>query len=120
LNGVSCKARARLASGDVVVVVPGPPPPSRALPEPQVLVDVVYQDMDLAVVNKPAGLVAHPGRGHTSGTLVNGLLALPGFGRAPPDPLDPEGALRPGIVHRLDKDTSGLLVVAKTPFAREG
>jgi 23S rRNA pseudouridine1911/1915/1917 synthase len=72
------------------------------------------------VVDKPAGLVVHPARGHRSGTLVNGLLARPGFVRATADPRDPEGHLRPGIVHRLDKDTSGLLVVAKSAACREG
>jgi 23S rRNA pseudouridine1911/1915/1917 synthase len=80
---------------------------------------VVYEDEQLLVVDKPAGLVVHPGRGHSSGTLVNGLLARPGFESVPADPGDPEGFLRPGIVHRIDKDTSGLLVVAKTAEARE-
>jgi len=84
-----------------------------------VVLDVCYEDADLLVVNKPAGLVVHPGRGHRQGTLVNGLLARPGFERGVSDPRDREGHNRPGIVHRIDKDTSGLLVVAKTPFARE-
>jgi 23S rRNA pseudouridine1911/1915/1917 synthase len=81
--------------------------------------NVVHEDEHLIVVDKPAGLVVHPARGHRTGTLVNGLLARPGF--APEgDPRDPQGALRPGIVHRLDRGTSGLLVVAKKPLAREG
>jgi 23S rRNA pseudouridine1911/1915/1917 synthase len=79
----------------------------------------VYEDSALIVVNKPAGLVVHPGAGHRTGTLVNGLLALAGFGRPPSDPGDPQGRLRPGIVQRIDRDTSGLLVVAKTEAARE-
>jgi len=72
------------------------------------------------VVDKPAGLVVHPGRCHHTGTLVNGLVCLPGFEGAPVDEGDAQGALRPGIVHRIDKDTSGLLVVAKSAGAREG
>ena len=69
--------------------------------------DVRYEDEDLLVINKPAGMVVHPGTGHESGTLVNALLAycpdLPGIGNTK----------RPGIIHRLDKETSGILVVAK-------
>jgi 23S rRNA pseudouridine1911/1915/1917 synthase len=65
------------------------------------------------------GLVVHPAKGHADGTLVNALLGRGGFERAGADPLDPEGHLRPGIVHRIDKDTSGLLVVAKDPSTRE-
>ncbi|MBK5287784.1 MAG: RluA family pseudouridine synthase [Acidimicrobiia bacterium] len=90
--------------------VPTPPPPPG--PEPDVAVDVVYSDDDVIVIDKTAGLVVHPGAGHATGTLVGGLLArfdLSGVG-------DPA---RPGIVHRLDRDTSGLLVVARTPAAYE-
>jgi 23S rRNA pseudouridine1911/1915/1917 synthase len=72
------------------------------------------------VVAKPAGVVVHPARGHRQGTLVSGLIARPGFSVAPADDRDPEGKLRPGIVHRIDKDTSGLLVVAKDAATREG
>lgn len=85
------------------------PPPEPALPEPQHMqLAIVYEDRDLLVIDKPAGLVVHPGAGHGSGTLVNALIAhcgdsLSGIG----------GVRRPGIVHRLDKETSGLLVVAK-------
>jgi len=84
------------------------------------VLDVCYEDAHLLVVNKPAGLVVHPARGHRSGTLVNGLLARPGFSLPSADPLDEQGSLRPGIVHRIDKDTSGLLVVAKDDRTREG
>jgi 23S rRNA pseudouridine1911/1915/1917 synthase len=92
------------------------PPPEPAEPEPQAMqLAVRYEDADLLVVDKPAGLAVHPGPGHASGTLVNALIAhcgasLSGIG----------GVKRPGIVHRLDKDTTGLLVVAKTDRAHQG
>ena len=95
------------------------PPASDAGPDPNVVFGVLYDDEQLIVVDKPAGLVVHPARGHATGTLVNGLLARPGFERAAADPRDPAGSLRPGVVHRIDKDTSGVLVVAKTELARE-
>ncbi|MHB8330545.1 MAG: RluA family pseudouridine synthase [Acidimicrobiales bacterium] len=92
------------------------PTDSRPRPDPSVTFNVVYEDSDLIVVDKPAGLVVHHGAGHHSGTLVDGLLArfpelseLPEAGIGEPD--------RPGIVHRLDKNTSGLLVVARSPEA---
>ena len=91
------------------------PPPEPAVPEPQAIpLDIVYEDAQVLVLDKPAGLVVHPGAGHSSGTLVNALIAhcgdsLAGIG----------GVRRPGIVHRLDKDTSGLLVVAKTDSAHK-
>jgi 23S rRNA pseudouridine1911/1915/1917 synthase len=96
----------------MVITVEVPPPvPLELVPEPMPL-DIVYEDSALLVVNKPAGLVVHPGAGHATGTLVHGLLAhcggaLSGIG----------GVRRPGIVHRLDRGTSGLLVVAKTDAA---
>lgn len=120
VDGRAPKARQNVAVGSVIEVDPGPPPATRAEADPTVEVRVLFEDADLVVVDKQAGLVVHPGRGHGSGTLVNGLLARPGFERAPADPRDPEGQLRPGIVHRIDKDTSGVLVVAKTELAREG
>ena len=94
-------------SGDTVIV--NLPPPEAARPEGEAIaLNVVYEDDDLIVIDKPAGLVVHPSAGHASGTLVNALIAhcgdsLSGIG----------GVKRPGIVHRLDKDTSGLMVVAK-------
>lgn len=99
-----------VSAGHVFVVTL--PPPAPAEPQPQAMdLDVVYEDTDLIVLNKPAGLVVHPAAGHADGTLVNALLHhctdLAGIG----------GTLRPGIVHRLDKDTSGLLVVAKCESA---
>ncbi|NNM31446.1 MAG: RluA family pseudouridine synthase, partial [Gemmatimonadetes bacterium] len=99
--------------GQLVVVEVPEPAPIEAAPEP-IPLDVLYEDRDLAVIDKPAGLVTHPAPGHPTGTLVNALLhrlgSLSGIG----------GALRPGIVHRLDKDTSGLMVVAKSDAAHRG
>lgn len=107
------KAGVKLRAGDVVDVVLPPPEPSELVPE-AIPLDIVYEDPHLLVVNKPVGLVVHPAPGHASGTLVNALLHrypdLPGIG----------GVRRPGIVHRLDKETSGLLVVAKTMEALTG
>lgn len=105
---------ARVKPGDVITVdLPAPAPASPAAEA--IALDVIWEDSDLIVINKPAGLVVHPAAGHASGTLVNALLAhcgadLSGIG----------GVLRPGIVHRLDKDTTGLLVVAKSDLAHQG
>jgi 23S rRNA pseudouridine1911/1915/1917 synthase len=104
----------------VIELTPGPEPTSRAEPDASVPFEVVFEDAHLIVVDKPAGVVVHPARGHRRGTLVSGLLSRPGFSVAPADERDPEGKLRPGIVHRIDKDTSGLLVVAKDAATREG
>lgn len=92
------------------------PPPEDPIPKPEnIPLDIAYEDDDVIVVNKPAGLVVHPAAGHWKGTLVNALIhhcgdSLSGIG----------GVKRPGIVHRLDKDTSGLLVVAKNDRAHKG
>lgn len=106
VNGAATRAAYKVRAGDVVTVHVPPPQPVAIEPEPLPL-DVVYEDGDILVVNKAAGMVVHPGAGNPSGTLVNAILAhcpdLQGIG----------GELRPGIVHRLDKDTSGVLVVAK-------
>jgi 23S rRNA pseudouridine1911/1915/1917 synthase len=107
-------AAARVREGDRVLVEPMAPEPTRAKADAQVSVDVVYVDDAVVVVNKPPGLVVHPARGHEGGTLVNGLLAR-GFFRAE----EAGENERPGIVHRLDKGTSGLMVVARTAEARE-
>ncbi len=107
LNGHPSKAGQRLTPGDRVQIVPV----SRELdlpPEDNVPFEVVYADPAMVVINKPAGVVVHPAPGYSRGTLVNGLLAR--F----PELRDDAGDLRPGIVHRLDKDTSGLLVVGRT------
>jgi len=106
LDGKSAKSSKSVPAGGVVEVEVPPPRAYRARPEPLPL-DIIHEDADLVVVNKPAGMVVHPAAGNWEGTLVNALLAhcgdLAGIG----------GELRPGIVHRLDKDTSGLIVAAK-------
>ncbi len=115
VNGRPVKPGYRLRAGDSVAYEPAPPEPE----EPQLLpeaipLDILYEDEGLIVLNKSPGLVVHPGAGRTRGTLVHALLhhapAIAGVG----------GRARPGIVHRLDKDTSGLLVVAKTDAAHLG
>lgn len=97
---------------DLIEIIFPPPQPDEALPE-NIELDICYEDKDILVVNKPAGLVVHPAVGHARGTLVNALLYhcqdLSGIG----------GVLRPGIVHRLDKETSGLMVVAKNDRAHQ-
>jgi 23S rRNA pseudouridine1911/1915/1917 synthase len=120
IDGAPCRARDVARAGAAIDVEPGPEPESRAEPDESVPFRVLFEDEHLIVVDKPAGVVVHPARGHRTGTLVSGLLARQGFGRPPADPLDREGHLRPGMVHRLDKDTSGVLVVAKDAAAREG
>jgi 23S rRNA pseudouridine1911/1915/1917 synthase len=120
VDGAVVAKKTALKPGASVSVAPGKPLLSEAEPDPSVTFGVVYEDGHLIVIDKPAGLVVHPARGHRTGTLVNGLLARPGFTVARADPRDPEGHLRPGIVHRLDKDTSGLMVVAKSAACREG
>jgi 23S rRNA pseudouridine1911/1915/1917 synthase len=104
------KANQRLRAGDTIDVVVPPPVAVELLPEAIPLV-VVYEDADLIAIDKPAGLVVHPAAGHPSGTLVNALLHhckdLGGIG----------GELRPGIVHRLDRDTTGVMVAAKSERA---
>ena len=120
VDGNPCRARHGVRAGDVIEVDPGPPPPSTVVPDATVPFSVLYEDESLLVVDKPAGVVVHPAKGNWDHTLVAGLLARPGFERAPYDPRDPAGPLRPGIVHRLDKETSGVLVVAKNEMAREG
>ncbi|MBX3262625.1 MAG: RluA family pseudouridine synthase [Labilithrix sp.] len=146
VDGAARKASDKLREGARITVEPEPPPKTEALADAGVEFDVVYMDDAVIVLDKPAGLVVHPARGHQTGTLVNGLLARGVF--EPPDgdeELDerpsvsargddaasgddaqafPGGARdldrsRPGIVHRLDKGTSGLMVVARHPRARE-
>jgi 23S rRNA pseudouridine1911/1915/1917 synthase len=107
VNGAVRAKRYLLERGDEVRADLGPPPPEPGVIDPEDLgVPIVYSDSHLIVVDKPAGMVTHPSRGHSEGTLVHGLI---GGGIAGGD--DPE---RPGIVHRLDRDTSGLLLVART------
>lgn len=119
-DGVVCAQRLKTAPGMVLDVDPGAEPCTTVQPDASVPFGVLFEDEFLIVVDKPAGIVVHPARGHWTGTLVSGLLARPGFEAPPVDDRDPEGQLRPGIVHRIDKDTSGVLVVAKHVKAREG
>jgi 23S rRNA pseudouridine1911/1915/1917 synthase len=105
VNGEAIKASHLLEAGDVLEYEIHALPPLVATPE-SIDVPIVYEDDDVMVVNKPAGMITHPAHGARSGTLVNALLAHVGAGL-------PGDAIRPGLVHRLDRDTSGLLVVAK-------
>lgn len=112
-NGKPCKANAEVKAGDAIRLHL-PAEPDESLPAPEnIPLDVVYEDEDLAVINKPKGMVVHPAPGNPSGTLVNALLyrfrTLSATG----------GETRPGIVHRIDRLTSGLLVVAKNDAAHE-
>ncbi|MCB2194067.1 MAG: RluA family pseudouridine synthase [Deltaproteobacteria bacterium] len=113
LEGRPARASAKVRSGQAIKVQVPEPEPLELAPEDQNL-EVLYEDADLVVVNKAPGVVVHPAAGHTGGTLVSGLLHhcgdLSGIG----------GKLRPGIVHRLDKDTSGALVAAKSEAAHRG
>jgi len=107
LNGLSAKKNTVLCVGDEVEFTPPPVAESKAEAQ-NIPLDIVYEDSDIVVINKPAGMVVHPAAGNPDGTLVNALLAhcgssLSGIG----------GELRPGIVHRIDKETSGLIAVAK-------
>jgi 23S rRNA pseudouridine1911/1915/1917 synthase len=113
--GAPARAASAIRAGDVIEVAPPPaamPHQSTgAAPE----IDVLYADAEMIVVNKPAGMTVHPAPGHPDATLVDALLArFPELGAM----AEPDGVLRPGIVHRLDKETSGVMVVARTPFAR--
>jgi 23S rRNA pseudouridine1911/1915/1917 synthase len=112
LNGARPKPGARLKAGDAVRLDEPPPVPTTTEAE-DIALDVLYEDDDLIVINKAAGLVVHPAAGNWSGTLVNALLhhckSLSGIG----------GEQRPGIVHRLDKETSGCMVVAKNDLAHQ-
>lgn len=114
INGAALKPSRKLAAGDVIEIEIPPVVPSVPQPE-DIALDIVFEDEHLLVINKAAGMVVHPGAGNWSGTLVNALLhhcgdELSGIG----------GVARPGIVHRLDKDTTGLMVAAKNDRAHQG
>lgn len=113
VDGRRVRASLRLAGGERIAYVLTPPAPAAAEPE-EIPLEILYEDGDLLVVNKPRGMVVHPAAGNRRGTLVNAVLAhagtLSGVG----------GVARPGIVHRLDKDTSGVIVVAKNDQAHLG
>ena len=111
VNGETAGKSYKLAGGEDIAVTLPEPEPVEAVPQ-DIPLDVVYEDADVIVVNKPSGMVVHPAPGHPDGTLVNALLyhcagTLSGVG----------GALRPGIVHRIDRDTSGLIIAAKNDAA---
>lgn len=113
VNGKTAGKSYRLAGGEDIAVTLPEPEPVEAVPQ-DIPLDVVYEDADVIVVNKPSGMVVHPAPGHPDGTLVNALLyhcagTLSGVG----------GALRPGIVHRIDRDTSGLIIAAKNDAAHQ-
>lgn len=110
VNDVAVKQNYKVKPNDVVRVVLAHPPHENLLVAEDILLDIVYEDDTVIVVNKPAGMVVHPGHGNYSGTLVNGLIHHI-------ENLPTNSNERPGLVHRIDKDTSGLLVVAKTEFA---
>lgn len=110
-NGKPGKKNGKLTPGDVVEYTIPEAKPVDIVPT-EIPLDIVYEDEDLLVINKPKGLVVHPAAGHSDDTLVNGLLYALGD-----DLSGINGELRPGIVHRIDKDTSGLLAVAKNDFA---
>ncbi|MCP3771929.1 RluA family pseudouridine synthase [Paenibacillus sp. MZ04-78.2] len=113
VDGRAVKPNYKLSGGDAMTLVMPEPEELVLTPEP-IPLDVVYEDSDVIVVNKPRGMVVHPAPGHYSGTLVNALLYhckdLSGI----------NGVIRPGIVHRIDKDTSGLLMAAKNDLAHSG
>ena len=113
VNGRAVSKSYKLAGGEGIAVTLPEPEPVEAVPQ-DIPLDVVYEDADVIVVNKPSGMVVHPAPGHPDGTLVNALLyhcagTLSGIG----------GALRPGIVHRIDRDTSGLIIAAKNDAAHQ-
>lgn len=110
VNDVSVKSNYKVKGGDKIRVLFEYPPHENLLVAENIQLDIVYEDDDLLVVNKPAGMVVHPGHGNYSGTLINGLIYH--FENLPLN-----SSNRPGLVHRIDKDTSGLLVVAKTEAA---
>ncbi|MFN8453065.1 MAG: RluA family pseudouridine synthase [Anaerolineae bacterium] len=114
LNGQPTRPSAAVQPGDEITL--HLPAPEAAAPQPEtVALEIVYEDDDLVVINKPAGMVVHPAQGHSSGTVVNALLArYPDLANLA---TDDSAAGRPGIVHRLDQDTSGLMLVARTAAA---
>ena len=111
VNDRTAKSSLKLSAGDRVTVTIPPTPPSSLAPEVMPL-KIVYEDANLLVIDKPAGLTVHPAPGHPGGTLINAILAYY------PRLAEISDSLRPGIVHRLDKDTSGLMIVAKNKAAQ--
>lgn len=112
VNGITVKANYKVKAGDQVTITVPEPTVLELTPE-NIPLEIVYEDEDVAVVNKPQGMVVHPSAGHPNGTLVNALL----FHMQNLSSIN--DVIRPGIVHRIDKDTSGLLMIAKNDFAHE-
>ncbi|MCD5028430.1 RluA family pseudouridine synthase [Enterococcus asini] len=112
VNGTTVKANYKVKAGDQVTIIVPEPTVLELTPE-NIPLEIVYEDEDVAVVNKPQGMVVHPSAGHPNGTLVNALL----FHIQNLSSIN--DVIRPGIVHRIDKDTSGLLMIAKNDFAHE-
>lgn len=115
INHANARASSILHRGDTIEIAKPVLPPAMVTPSNAPEIDVIYKDAELIVVNKPAGMTVHRAPGHADSTLVDGLLA-----RFPElaEMVEPDGVVRPGIVHRLDKDTSGVMIVARTAFAR--
>jgi 23S rRNA pseudouridine1911/1915/1917 synthase len=112
VNNIPVKPNYKVKPGDVIqVVLPTPPREIELIPE-NIPINIIYEDDDVVVVNKAAGMVVHPAYGNYTGTLVNALMW-----HFKDLPLFQTGELRPGLVHRIDKDTSGILVIAKNEFA---
>ena len=112
-NGKSSKASTKMKAGDRIELFEKEPEPLAVKGE-EIPLEIVYEDDDLMVINKPRGMVVHPAPGHTSGTLVNAVLSHAGESLS-----SINGVLRPGIVHRIDKDTSGLILVCKNDFSHK-
>lgn len=113
LNGKTSKGNKKCKEGDVITLQVPEPTELEILPE-EMNLDIVYEDQDVILINKPKGMVVHPAAGHYSGTLVNGLMA-----HCKDDLSGINGVLRPGIVHRIDKDTTGILIVCKNDMAHQ-
>jgi len=112
VNGSATRSSFKVKQGDQIALLVMRPSPVDLVPEP-IAIDIVYEDEELLIVNKPVGMVVHPATGHLSGTLANALL------HHCHDLTVKGGRERPGVVHRLDKDTSGIMVIAKTDTAHE-
>lgn len=113
VDGILARKAGQMVDGEGVIAVHLPPPPNLELIPEAITLDLVYEDHNLMIVNKPAGMVVHPAAGHASGTLVHAALAHSSELRALAD------SQRPGIVHRLDKNTSGLIIIAKNETAHQ-
>jgi 23S rRNA pseudouridine1911/1915/1917 synthase len=115
VDGAAARPSSAARAGARIEISPPPRGSDAAIPTDAPPLDVLFADAEVIVVNKPAGMTVHPAPGHHDGTLVDALLArFPDIAAM----AEPDGVLRPGIVHRLDKDTSGVMVIARTPFAK--